>query len=76
MRAYQELMEEQINILFFYHVMRPTDEQLREYYRQEVRTEKIQESLPVDLLRARGYTEEQIQRMREDISLAVTKVEG
>jgi len=70
MREYQELSEEQIDILFLYHVMRPTDEQLREYYRQEVHVQQVQETLPVDLLRSRGYTEEQIQRIREALPLA------
>jgi hypothetical protein len=71
MREYQDLSEEQIDVLFLYHVMRPTDEQLREYYQQEIKTEKVQETLPVDLLKAQGYTDEQIERMREAIPLAV-----
>ncbi|RDE12115.1 MAG: hypothetical protein C4K49_10560 [Candidatus Thorarchaeota archaeon] len=65
-------MEEQIDVLFLYHVMRPSDEQLREYYRQEVKTGQVQETLPVELLKAQGYTDEQIERMRAAIPLAVS----
>lgn len=73
MREYQDLSEEQIDVLFLYHVMRPTDEQLREYYRQEVRTEETQQTLPTEMLKAQGYTDEQIERMREAIPLATMR---
>jgi hypothetical protein len=51
--------------------MRPTDEQLRELYRQESSTQEAQESLPVDLLKAQGWTDEMISRIKEDIPLAL-----
>jgi len=73
MKEYQDLTDDQIDVLFLYHVMRPTDEQLRKFYQQEVKTEQVQESLPVDLLKAQGYTDEQIEQMRKAIPLAVAK---
>ena len=66
----EELEDEQIDVLFLYHVMRPTDDQLREFYRQEIQTEVVQETLPEDLLKARGWSAEQIARVRAELPLA------
>jgi hypothetical protein len=70
-QRYQELLDEEINILFLYHVIRPTEEQLKEFYRQESAAEVAQKELPVDLLKGHGWTAEQIARIKEDIPLSI-----
>jgi hypothetical protein len=73
MREYQDLSDEQIDVLFLYHVMRPTDEELREFYRQEVRAEQVASSVPIEELKKLGYTDEQIAEIKATVPLALRR---
>jgi hypothetical protein len=70
-KRYRNLSEEQIDILFLYHVMRSTDEQLRETYRSETEALEAQNTLPAGLLLAQGYKPEEIEAMKKAIPSAM-----
>lgn len=68
---YQDLQEDEIDVLFLYHLMKPTEEQLREMFQQEVTADTMQETLPEEMLKRKGWSDEMVRRIREDLPRSV-----
>lgn len=61
------LSDEQAEILFLNHLILADDETMRRKYWELKEKDKKQESIPVDALKAAGYTDEEIEAMRSDL---------
>lgn len=64
---FKQLTDHQINMMFVYYLMRPEDSILKELYRKNQEVEVVKEELPVDLLKAQGYTDVQIAKIRQEL---------
>ena len=64
----KELTEEQVDILFMYYLLKPEDSDVKELYARNRKAEQAQLELPVDVLKASGYSEEQIEKMKADVA--------
>jgi predicted CopG family antitoxin len=51
-----------------YYLLKPEDEDVKELYSRNRKAEKAQKELPVDVLKAGGYSDEQIEKMKADIA--------
>lgn len=69
----QSLTDEQIDILFLYYLMKPEDKELKEIYRQNNKVEQIENDIPVDLFKAQGFTDEQIEQIKKDVVAGAMK---
>ena len=65
---YLDLYEEQMDVLFLYHLIHPSDDALREAYRREKESESIQKTLPEDVLRQKGWTDDMIKELHGQLS--------
>ena len=66
-----ELSDEQIDILFVYHLMCPDDSELKELYRRNSKAEQLKEALPVNVLKQQGFTDEMIEQIKNDVARGV-----
>jgi hypothetical protein len=64
----KELTDEQMDILFMYYLVKPSDETLKDMFYQNKKVEGMREGLPVDMLKKQGYTDAQIERMKADLA--------
>jgi hypothetical protein len=69
----KNLTEEQIDVLFLYYLMKPEDKELKEIYRQNNKAEQIENDVPVDLFKAQGFTDEQIEQIKKDVVTGAMK---
>jgi Holliday junction resolvasome RuvABC DNA-binding subunit len=63
----ESLSDEQAEILFLNHLQLADDATMRHQYWSMKEKEKKQENLPVDALKAAGYTDEEIDAMRGEV---------
>jgi hypothetical protein len=69
---YKNLADEQIDVLLQYHLMMPSDEELRELYRRSLQVKDAVDSFPEEELRRNGYPEEVIAQMKRDLPKSVS----
>lgn len=64
---FKQLTEHQIDMMFIYYLMKPDDSDLKELYRRNQETKVVREELPTEVLKAKGFTDAQIAKIKEDL---------
>lgn len=67
----KRLTDDQIDILFIYHLMKPEESALRETYQRQSLIEEKQNGLPIDQLKKQGFTDEDIEQIKRDLEKTV-----
>lgn len=61
----EKLTDEQIEILFFNALNTPDDKILKKNYQENRKKERMVNGIPADKLREMGYTDEEIEQMKQ-----------
>lgn len=65
---YQKLAADQIEVLFLNFLMSPTIEEYKNAYREGKQEEQAEEDFPKEELEGMGYTEEEIEQIKQDLA--------
>lgn len=65
---YKKLTTDQVEVLFLNFLMSPTAEEYKNAYREGKREEQAEEDFPKEELEGMGYTEEEIEQMKQDLA--------
>ena len=62
---FKRLTEDQMELLFYYFVSSPTDEQYKKAHYSNLSKEEVIETLPEDKIKEMGYSEEELKDIRD-----------